>query len=120
MNTADGNATELSHFVSFRIGVCGIWRRIDAFVRPVFKKGGELDLHLLLGLPWLHEVNASIYIRDSKIILGDSQMKEQVVEIQGPKFAASDSHKLVLYPKSNKIAFNNIKDAFPFEDSCCI
>lgn len=88
MNTADGGATELSHFVSFRIGVCGIWRRIDAFVRPVVKKGGELDLHLLLGLPWLHEVNASIYIRDSKIIVGDSRLKEQIVEIQGPKFAA--------------------------------
>ncbi|RKF56292.1 hypothetical protein OnM2_082045 [Erysiphe neolycopersici] len=117
MNTADGSATELSHFVSFRIGVGGIWRRIDAFVRPVIKKGGEQDLHLLLGLPWLHEVNASIYIRDSKIILGDSQLKEQVVEIQGPTFAASNSHKLILYPKSNKVAFNNIKDAFPFEDS---
>lgn len=45
MNTADGSATELSHFVCFHISVCGIWRRIDAFVRPVVKKNGELDLH---------------------------------------------------------------------------
>lgn len=117
MNTADGGATELSHFVSFRIGVCGIWRRIDAFVRPVVKKGGELDLHLLLGLPWLHEVNANIFIRDSKIILGDSRLKEQIVEIQGPKFAASNSHKLILYPISSQVTFNQVNNSFPYEDS---
>ncbi|KHJ30201.1 hypothetical protein EV44_g3593 [Erysiphe necator] len=101
MNTADGSATELSHFVSLHIGVCGIWRRIDAFVRPVLKKNGELDLHLLLGIPWLHDVNASIFIRDSRIALGDPQRNERIAVIQGPTFVPSSNHRLVLYPRSN-------------------
>ncbi|CAD6500186.1 BgTH12-04289 [Blumeria graminis f. sp. triticale] len=99
MNTADGSATELSHFVSFDIGVCRIWRRIDAFVRPVVKKNGELDLHLLLGIPWLHDVNAGIFIRDSKIILGDPKLNEAKAAIVGPTFMSSSGHKLVLYPR---------------------
>lgn len=111
MNTADGIATELSHFVSFRFGVRGIWRHVVVFVPPVVKKKGELDLYLLLGLPWLHQVSASIFTRDLKIILGDPQLKEQVVEIQGPKLAASNTHKLILYPKPKKITSNHIKDA---------
>lgn len=89
----------------------------DAFVRPVVKKGGELDLHLLLGLPWLHEVNASNFIRDSKIILCDSRLKKQIVENQGPKFAASNSHKLILYPISSQVTFNQVNNFFPCGDS---
>ncbi|RKF75638.1 hypothetical protein GcM1_232031 [Golovinomyces cichoracearum] len=51
MNTADGRVSELSHFVSFKIGVFEIWRKIDAFIRPTQRKNNELDLHLLLSLP---------------------------------------------------------------------
>ncbi|RKF77196.1 hypothetical protein GcM1_221029 [Golovinomyces cichoracearum] len=38
MNTADGGVSELSHFVSFEIGVFGIWRKIETFTRPTQRK----------------------------------------------------------------------------------
>ncbi|KAI0996884.1 hypothetical protein K3495_g11298 [Podosphaera aphanis] len=100
MKTADGGVSELSHFVSFKIGVFGIWRKIDAFIRPTQRKNNELDLNLLLGLPWLHAVNARIYIRESRITIEDPGINEQVLAIQGPTFFQSNTHKLILYPKT--------------------
>ncbi|KAI1006573.1 hypothetical protein K3495_g1643 [Podosphaera aphanis] len=84
MNTADGGVSDLSHFVSFEIGV----------------KNNELDLHLLLGLPWLHAINTRIYIRESRITIWDPGINEKVLAIQGPTFLQSNTHKLILYPKT--------------------
>jgi hypothetical protein len=100
MNTACGGVSELTHFMSFEMGVFGIWRRIDAFIRPNNARGREL--HLLLGLPWLHSVNAEILIRSSQIRLGDPERGEKTVIIQGPVFMESEGNRLILYPKGMK------------------
>jgi hypothetical protein len=81
MHVADGTSAELTHYAVFEIGVRGIWRKIEAFVRPY---GGPEELHLLLGMPWLHTVDAKFFIRESVIELGDVKRGEQIVKIQGP------------------------------------
>ncbi|KAI0991705.1 hypothetical protein K3495_g16482, partial [Podosphaera aphanis] len=53
MNVADGTSARLTHYAQFEIGVLGIWRKVEAFVRPFSDKNAD-EVHLLLGLPWLH------------------------------------------------------------------
>ncbi|KAI0996300.1 hypothetical protein K3495_g11879, partial [Podosphaera aphanis] len=101
MNVADGSSSRLTHYSEFEIGVCGIWRKIEAFVRPSWEKDAD-EIHLLLGLPWLHSVDAKIEIRDSRIEIGDKSRGESVETIQGPKFIESSQHKLVLYPVNSE------------------
>ncbi|RKF60417.1 hypothetical protein OnM2_051053 [Erysiphe neolycopersici] len=98
MNVADGRAAKLTHCCTLTIGVLGIWRTVEAFVRP-FDKGNETDLHLLLGMPWLHSVDAKIFIRASKIELGDVKRGEDIKELKGPQFTESTHNKLILRPK---------------------
>ncbi|POS82380.1 hypothetical protein EPUL_006396, partial [Erysiphe pulchra] len=101
MNVADGTSAELTHYSEFEIGVLGVWRKIEAFVRP-FTTSNIDEVHLLLGLPWLHAVDAKIKIRESIIEIGDIQKGENVVNIEGPQFVESESHKLVLCPKNKR------------------
>ena len=98
-NVADGTSARLTHYSEFEIGVLGVWRKIEAFVRP-FSASNSDEVHLLLGMPWLHAVDAKIRIRESIIEIGDNQKGETVVKIQGPKFVESESHRLVLCPKN--------------------
>ncbi|POS81973.1 hypothetical protein EPUL_006544, partial [Erysiphe pulchra] len=100
MNVADGTSAELTHYAEFEIGVLGIWRRIEAFVRP-FNEKNIHEVHLLLGMPWLHAVDAKIRIRESIIETGDTQRGEKVVKVEGPQFIESELHKLVLCPKED-------------------
>ncbi|RKF57444.1 hypothetical protein OnM2_074041 [Erysiphe neolycopersici] len=97
MNVADGISSRLTHYSEYEIRVCGIWRKIEAFVRPSWEKNAD-EIHLLLGLPWLHSVDARIEIRDSKFEIGDRARGECVETIQGPKFIESGQYKLVLNP----------------------
>ncbi|KAI0991861.1 hypothetical protein K3495_g16326 [Podosphaera aphanis] len=99
VSTADGGATELKEFTCFDIGVSGIWRRVYAFIRPQNKKGSS-ELHLLLGLPWLYEVNAWISVRDSSILIGDEKTDGRQVSLNSPEFVPSSPHNLVLQPKA--------------------
>ncbi|KAI1003139.1 hypothetical protein K3495_g5064 [Podosphaera aphanis] len=101
MNVADGSSSRLTHYSEFEIGVCGIWHKIEAFIRPSREKDAD-EIHLLLGLPWLHSVDARIEIRDSKIEIGDRARGEGVETIQGPNFIESAQHKLVLYPVNSE------------------
>ncbi|RKF74346.1 hypothetical protein GcM1_240130 [Golovinomyces cichoracearum] len=94
MNTADGDVSELSHFLSFEIGVFGICRKIYAFIRPTQRKNNELDLHFLTYPGFM------IYIRESRITIGDPGINEQVLAIQGPTLLQSNTHKLILNPKT--------------------
>lgn len=96
-NMADGSSARLTHYSIFEIGVCGIWRKIEAFIRPSWESNAD-EIYLLLGLPWLHSVDARIEIRESKIEIGDKARGKEVKMIQGPKFIESAQHKLVLYP----------------------
>ncbi|RKF84328.1 hypothetical protein GcM1_115005 [Golovinomyces cichoracearum] len=98
MNFADGTSAELSYFSKFEIGVMGIWRKVEAFVRPFSNENNE-EVHLLLGMPWLHVVDAKIRIRVSIIEIGDRDQGEAIVKLQGPKFVESEVHKLILCPK---------------------
>ena len=116
MNVADGTSAELSYYSDFEIGVLGVWRKIEAFVRP-FDDSNIDEVHLLLGLPWLHAVDANIKIRESIIEIGDVQRGEKVVKIQGPKFVESKSHRLVLCPKENRAAQPMVHQELSSEDS---
>ncbi|POS81673.1 hypothetical protein EPUL_006018, partial [Erysiphe pulchra] len=101
MNVANGTSSPLKYFTSFRINVLGISRDVEAFVRP-WNAQNEEELHLLLGLPWLHDANAKIYIRDSIIEIGDPDRSENVLQVKGPEFTQSSQNKLILYPKNPK------------------
>ncbi|KAI0995731.1 hypothetical protein K3495_g12450 [Podosphaera aphanis] len=95
--TADGNSSQLTEFCKLHICTQGVWRRIWCFIRPGTHDGG--DLHLLLGLPWLNDVDAKIFIRSSYIEIGDTAAGENLTKIQGPIFIPSIKHRLVLLPK---------------------
>ncbi|KAI6245779.1 hypothetical protein HI914_06265 [Erysiphe necator] len=101
MNVANGTSSPHKYFTSFQINVLGISRHVEAFVRP-WNSSNEQEFHLLLGLPWLHDANAKIYIRDSIIKIGDPNRSEKIVQIQGPEFTQSSYHKLILHPKQPK------------------
>ncbi|KAI1007160.1 hypothetical protein K3495_g1061 [Podosphaera aphanis] len=115
MNVADGTSAQLTHYATIEIGVLGIWRKVEAFVKP-FGKENEQDIHLLLGLPWLHAVDAKIRIRDSIIKIGDSERGETVVKIKGPKFIEGEKHRLVLCPV-DALELRRIEDEYDDESS---
>lgn len=100
MNVADGSSAKLTHYSQFEIGVLGIWPKVEAFVRP-FSDDNREEVHLLLGLPWLHTVDAKIRIKDSIIRIGDKEKGEKLVDIKGPKLVESEGHKLVLCQNKN-------------------
>ncbi|POS85900.1 hypothetical protein EPUL_002307 [Erysiphe pulchra] len=81
MNVADGTSARLTHYSQFEIRVLGIWRKVEAFVRP-FSGKDTTEVHLLLGV----------------IEIGDPERGEKCVKIQGPVFVESEEHKLVLFP----------------------
>ena len=116
MNVADGRATRLTQCCTLRVGVLGIWRTIEAFVRPYDEKD-EKDIHMLLGLPWLHSVDAKMFIRASKIELGDIKRGEDVVELRGPQFTVSPSNKLILQPKTEDTSEEESEEESSSDDS---
>jgi len=117
MNTADGNASPLIAYTTFMMGVKGIWRRVFAFIRPE-SRANNGELSLLLGLPWLDDVDAKIHIRNSTIEIGDRAMGEASVIIQGPMFVPSQEHRLILHPKATslKVPTKKIPLEFPVMD----
>ncbi|POS82080.1 hypothetical protein EPUL_004698, partial [Erysiphe pulchra] len=98
MNVADGSSAKST----------GNMEEGGSFVRPFASEDDE-EVHLLLGMPWLHAVDAKIRIRDSIIEIGDEAQAEKIVKLQGPKFVESEIHKLILCPKE--------KEQVDFEDS---
>ncbi|RKF77345.1 hypothetical protein GcM1_220050b [Golovinomyces cichoracearum] len=98
MNVADGTSAQLTHYFEFEIGVLGVWRKVEAFVRP-FSSENIDDMHLIWGIPWLHEFNAIKRRKKSIIEIGDPERGERVIKLQGPEFMTSEHHKLVLYPR---------------------
>ncbi|KAH7317965.1 hypothetical protein BKA65DRAFT_110784 [Rhexocercosporidium sp. MPI-PUGE-AT-0058] len=97
--TADGVMHKLDHFVTFEMGVKGIWRKVHAFVRASTGPR-DTELSLLLGLPWLHAVGAKFDICKSTLTIGGNMGKEKPVTIQGPLFAPFSHLNLVLHPKA--------------------
>lgn len=68
------------------MGVFGIQQENEAFVWP-FSESDSGEVHLLLGIPLLHSVNAKIQIRKSIIEIGDKFRGEKMEITQGPKLA---------------------------------
>ena len=75
MRTADYRDTPLHHWVLLRIDVEGVIRDIRCFVVsqvPHTTASGQTEyISLILGIPWLYSVDAVIFIRQSKIMVGD-------------------------------------------------
>jgi hypothetical protein len=97
MGTADGQSCQLTHYITCVFTCEGITRTVQAFIRP----GSTFDqFQLLLGLPWLHDVDAHIGIRQGTIEIGDIRRGEKRVKIKGPQFIQSTKHNLILLPLS--------------------
>ncbi|KAI0997162.1 hypothetical protein K3495_g11025 [Podosphaera aphanis] len=101
INVADGTSARLTHHSQFEIGVLGIWRKVEAFVRPFSDRNAD-EVDLLLGLPWLHTVCAKIWVGKSIIEIGDPERGEKILKIQGPIFVEGGEQKLVLCPRLGK------------------
>ncbi|RKF72882.1 hypothetical protein GcM3_096023 [Golovinomyces cichoracearum] len=83
-----------------QIGEGGIWRMIDAFVRSHNDHGHNQAI--MLGLPWLHIVNAVIDVKNSSITVGDEGIGEKRIIIDTPRFTTSKYHTLTLYSTDNR------------------
>lgn len=80
MTVADGTKCDLQHWTHFEVKIQGIERKVWAFVCPTESQG----LSLLLGVPYLEEVDAQIKIKSNMIRIGDSKRGEEVVTVQAP------------------------------------
>ncbi|RKF60315.1 hypothetical protein OnM2_052064 [Erysiphe neolycopersici] len=98
VSTAHGGGTDLKEFTCFNVGVSGIWRQVYALIRSYDKKGSG-ELNLLLGLPWLYEVNAVISVSTSSIVIGDKKFDGCTSTLNLPEFIPSSTPNLVLQPK---------------------
>ncbi|RKF71567.1 hypothetical protein GcM1_250003 [Golovinomyces cichoracearum] len=94
IDTANGNTAFYREYASIQIGVGGIWRMIDAFVRSHNKNGHNQAI--MLGLPWLHIVYAIIDVKNSSITVGDEEIGEESIIIETPHFTTSKYHTLTL------------------------
>ncbi|KAI6244675.1 hypothetical protein HI914_07498 [Erysiphe necator] len=56
----------------------------------------------MLGLPWLHIVNAVIDVKNSSITISDEGIGEERVIIETPRFTTSKYHTLTLYSTDSK------------------
>lgn len=106
MQTADGNLTTLRTFAVFKIGVAGIWRTVHAYIRLKPRSGTD-TISLILGLPWLYSVKATINIFENCIAIGDpvnhpKDGKRQIIKCAVWK--SSSHQQLMLAPSSEVIA----------------
>ncbi len=117
MRTADHRDTILEYWVWLHIGVEGVWRDIRCFVAPevvsVTESGRSEYLSLILGIPWLYSVDASISIRLSTIFIGDRSIGEQVRGVVGPELVFCKDHNLLMYPKSAMVATKASSKTYP-------
>ena len=62
----------LSHYTILKISIEGIWRQVHCFVtsQECTSLTGIVDL--LLGLPWMYDIDATIAIWEAAIYVGDS------------------------------------------------
>ncbi|KHJ33948.1 hypothetical protein EV44_g3923 [Erysiphe necator] len=121
--TADGGTTVAKHFTSIQIGVAEIWRKVDVLILPQVKN----DPHsLLLGLPWLYQVNARIDIPTFSLRIGDRKVDGRRVEILTTRFKLGKHQNIRLAIEDGNVAKliqtemeskNKESILDPFEDS---
>ena len=110
MKTATGAKVILTHFAILHISVEGIWR--DAYFFVVLNTSFPTEVSdLLLGLPWLYMVDATIAIWESTIYVGDSSLGETPQAVQGPRMVPCREHYLILYPKRGLHKVADVEDA---------
>jgi hypothetical protein len=97
MLTSDGRHTLVTDFVAIKVLCEGISWEIWAVMRP--GPYSNNDNKLLLGLPWLWDVNAYFDIQNSTLRIGDDARGEQKVDISGPLLSPMLAHRLTLGPK---------------------
>ena len=105
MQTADGNLTTLRTFAVFKLGVAGIWRTVHAYIRLKPRSGTD-SISLILGLPWLYSVKATINIFENCIAIGDpvnnpKDGKRQIIRCAIWK--SSPNQQLMLVPSPEVI-----------------
>ncbi|POS81830.1 hypothetical protein EPUL_006096, partial [Erysiphe pulchra] len=110
MGTANGESTPLYQYAEIKICVEDIWRTIQVFVRPPTSNDRST---LILGLPWLYDVDASIKIRKFQIEIGDRSKGEKRRTIQTSQFKPAVHHRLSLIPVESKN--HDLLDNLPVE-----
>jgi hypothetical protein len=81
LSMADGTSSEISEWVYLRVDVGGISRQVWALVcEPT---AGNSSIGLLLGVPYLADVNAQIDVRSQRIVIGDGAKGEKTESIEG-------------------------------------
>ncbi|CAH0014488.1 unnamed protein product [Clonostachys rhizophaga] len=98
MITADHNMTPVTQFIQMVVTCQGIVREQLAIVRPVLRNRHPLknSNRLLLGLPWLWDVNAFFDIRGSCLTIGDASLGEKPVVLRGPAMSLGPEQRLML------------------------
>ncbi|KAI6245403.1 hypothetical protein HI914_06365 [Erysiphe necator] len=83
------------------IGVAEIWRKFDVLILPQVKN----DTHsLLLGLPWLYQVNARINIPTFSLRIGDRKVVGRRVEILTTRFKLGKHQNIRLAIEDGNVA----------------
>ncbi len=104
MRTADTRDILLYSQVQLRVSVKGIIRDIRYFIAPElvnYTSTREKEyLSLILGLSQLYSVNTLISIRQLKIIIGNTLIRELVIEVTGLEMVFYKDYNILIYPKS--------------------
>lgn len=81
LRMADGRERSFQYFTLFDFGARKIWRKIECLVLDNMPRKRD---RLLLGLPWLYDVDAKLDIRKSLMTIGDVAKGESEECIRGP------------------------------------
>lgn len=106
---ADGLRVPLKEFISATVMCQGVARKIWAVVRPAAPT--DIDTVMLLRLPWLHEVDAVLNIKDSSLMIGTNIDYKTRVSLQGPQITITPRQKLMLSPGEDEV--NHPFDRYP-------
>ncbi|KAI1007128.1 hypothetical protein K3495_g1091 [Podosphaera aphanis] len=108
MGTANRGTTQLHQYAEIKICVEDIWRTIQVFVRPPTVDDRP---SLILGLPWLYDVNADIKIIKFQLKIWNRSKGEERKTIQTSDFKLAAHHKLSLILLTSKS--HNLLRALP-------
>lgn len=101
MCTADNKEIALQHIVKFTLNIQGIIRPVQAFVAPPDNNTSASWFSLLLGIPWLYQVDATIRIRQFAVTIGDKNVGETPRDIaEAAELGFSKEHTLIMYPRA--------------------
>ncbi|OJD09665.1 hypothetical protein ACJ73_10158 [Blastomyces percursus] len=98
MKTATKVESLLHFWAEIEIAVQGIWRKVPFFVSTSSKKTTVSSNDLLLGIPWLFDVNARLDIRKGVMVIGDVDRGEERVIVQGPELVYAQGTKILMLP----------------------